>query len=217
MEHITCEILEGRVRPGERLPNERELAGQLHISRSAVREALKALQAQGVVTSHTGPGGGTRVATGQGQALGRMLRLHIALDAISFEEVTETRVVLERVAAISAVEHGSPEALRAIADIADEMADVTDAASFNQLDTAFHVAIAGVGANRLNRDITVAIRESVARQILDAEELLEDWEGLRTELVRQHAGIVEAILARDASLAAERVEQHIRGAHAALL
>lgn len=217
MEHITCEILEGRVRPGERLPNERELASQLHISRSAVREALKALQAQGVVTSHTGPGGGTRVATGQGQALGRMLRLHIALDAISFEEVTETRVVLERVAAVSAVEHGTPEALQAIADLAGEMADVTDAASFNRLDTAFHVAIAGVGANRLNRDITVAIRESVARQILDAEERLDDWEGLRTELVRQHAGIVEAIVARDAALAAERVEQHIRGAHAALL
>ncbi|WP_320060596.1 FadR/GntR family transcriptional regulator [Tessaracoccus defluvii] len=70
LEYLTGEILGGRVPPGSRLPNERELATQLGASRSAVREALKVLQAQGVVTSHTGPAGGTRVATGQGRLSG---------------------------------------------------------------------------------------------------------------------------------------------------
>ena len=51
LEYLTGEILGGRVPPGSRLPNERELATQLGASRSAVREALKVLQAQGVVTS----------------------------------------------------------------------------------------------------------------------------------------------------------------------
>ena len=73
LDFLTGEILAGRVAPDSRLPNERELAAQLGASRSAVREAIKVLQAQGVITSNTGPGRGTRVAASQGAALGRML------------------------------------------------------------------------------------------------------------------------------------------------
>ena len=107
LDHLTGEILDGRVVPGERLPTERDLATRLGASRSAVREAIKVLQAQGVLTSQAGPGGGTRVATGQGVALGRMLRLHVALGAVSFDELTETRVLLERGAARAAAKRSS--------------------------------------------------------------------------------------------------------------
>lgn len=92
LDYLTNEILEGRVVPGDRLPNERILAAQLGASRSAVREAIKVLNAQGVLTSSAGPGGGTRVAARQGAALGRMLRLHVALDAISFTEIGRAHV-----------------------------------------------------------------------------------------------------------------------------
>ena len=69
----------------------------------------------------------------------------------------------------------------------------TDAASFNQLDTSFHVTIARLGANRLVRDVTVAIREAVARPILLAEERLHGWDAMRERLNREHEGIVEAL------------------------
>lgn len=213
LDFLTTEILEGRAPAGSRLPNERELAAQLGASRSAVREAIKVLQAQGVVTSSTGPGRGTRVAASQGAAFGRMLKLHVALEAVSFAELTETRVVLERAAAEAAV---GGRGLSAVRQLAAEMVDVTDPAAFNDLDTAFHVAIASVGANRLIRDMTIAIREAVASRILDAEQRLTDWEGLRQQLVQEHERILSAIEAGDGAHAADLCEAHIRGAHDAL-
>lgn len=217
LDFLTGEILDGRVGPGDRLPTERELATQLGASRSAVREAIKVLQAQGVVTSHTGPGGGTRVTAHQGPALGRMLKLHVALDAISFEEVTETRVVLERAAAKAAAENCDDEAAAELQGMLEQMRVTLEADAYNRLDTAFHVAIAGLGANRLVRDVTVAIREAVARPILLAEQFLPEWEEFRRELNVEHEGILQALRARDGDLAADRCEAHIRQAHHTLL
>ncbi len=176
------------------------------------------LQAQGVVTSHTGPGRGTRVAASQGAALGRMLKLHVALDAISFDELTETRVVLERAAAEAAAVNADDASLADLGRVAESMVTVSDTARFlNELDTAFHVAIAGLGANRLIRDMTIAIREAVARPILSAEERMPNWEALRLRLLAEHSGIHRALSARDGAAAANLCEAHIRGAHQVLL
>lgn len=213
LDYLTGEILAGRVAAGERLPNERELASELGASRSAVREAIKVLQAQGVVTSATGRAGGTTVGTGQGVAFGRMLKLHVALEAVSFAEITETRVVLERAAAVAAV--GQP-GLEEVRRLAEEMVPVQEPAQFNDLDTAFHVAIAAVGDNRLIRDMTIAIREAVADRILSAEERHPNWPGLRSRLVEEHLAIVAALEAGDGERAADLSEDHVRAALAAL-
>ena len=217
LDFLTSEILAGRVTRDSRLPNERELATQLGTSRSAVREAIKVLQAQGVITSHTGPGRGTRVAASQGAALGRMLKLHVALDAISFDELTETRVVLERAAAEAAAVNADDASLAGLGRGAESMVTVADTARVNELDTAFHVAIAGLGANRLIRDMTIAIREAVARPILSAEERMPNWEALRLRLLAEHSGIHRALSARVGAAAANLCEAHIRGAHRVLL
>ncbi|MFT3886648.1 MAG: FCD domain-containing protein [Arachnia sp.] len=217
LDHLTGEILAGRVAPGDRLPNERDLAAQLSASRSAVREAIKVLQAQGVVTSHTGPSGGTRVATGQGMAIGRMLKLHVALGAVSFDDLTETRVMLERDAARAAAGRIDEAALATLEHLLDGMSGSAEEGAFNELDTAFHITIAGIGANRLSRDIAVAIREAVAGHILEAERALEGWPQLRERLNAQHRSIVDALRQGDAALAADRIEDHIRDAHRALL
>ena len=215
LDYLTGAILEGNVAPGERLPNERELALQLGASRSAVREAIKVLQAQGVVTSQTGPRGGTRVATGQGVALARVLRLHVALGAISFDEVTSTRVVLERAAAEAAAHSIDDDGVNLLQGIVAEMQSTEGVEEFNELDTRFHVTIALLGANRLVRDLTIAIREAVAARILEGERE-SDWEPLRARLNEEHASILEALRMRDGRLATERCEAHIRGAHRAI-
>ena len=212
LDYLTGEILAGRFGAGDRLPNERELSSQLGASRSAVREAIKVLQAQGVLSSATGRAGGTTVGTGQGVAFGRMLKLHVALEAVSFAEITETRVVLERAAALAAV--GRP--MGEVRGLAEEMVTVTRPAAFNDLDTAFHVAIAAAGENRLIRDMTIAIREAVAERILSAEERLAQWEELRARLVQEHLHIVEALETGEGERAAQLSEEHVRNALAAL-
>ncbi len=217
LHYLTQEILEGRASAGTRLPGERELADKLGISRGAVREAIKVLQTQGIVTSHVGPSGGTRIASTQGPALGGILRLHIALQTISFEELTDTRVVLERAATLAAASTLDAHTLNTLDELCDEMATAQEAVAFNDLDTAFHVEITRAGNNRLVRDLTIAIREAVASHILSAEHTVADWDQFRRALIHEHREIVEALRRGDGELAAELNERHVRGAHAALL
>lgn len=215
--HLTEAILEGRVGAGSRLPNERQLAEELTVSRGAVREAIKVLQAQGIVTSQVGQGGGTRIASTQGQALGHILRLHMALEAISFKELTDTRVVLERAAALVAARRMSASSLATLEDICIQMERVDEVDVFNDLDTAFHVEIARSGNNRLVRDLTIAIREAVASHILEAERALEDWEEFRLRVVGEHRQIISALASGDESLSADCTESHVRSSHLSLL
>ena len=217
LHHLTEQIVAGQVQPGERLPNERDLAEQLGTSRGAVREAIKVLQAQGVVTTQIGPHGGTRITTGQGEALGRMLRLHVALRAISFREVTQTRVVLEREAAAAAAGSLTDSDLADLENLLERMRAETRTREYNDLDTQFHVRISAAADNRLIQDITIAIRVAVARPILGAEETLADWPALRGRLNDEHAEILSALRTRDARQAADLIEGHIRRAHATLL
>ena len=214
---ISEEILAGRYVSGSRLPAERALAADLGVSRGAVREAIKVLQAQGIVRASVGAGHGTRITTTQGSAFGRMLRLHLALHSSSYDDLTETRVVLERAAAQAAAGHADADGLAGLADLAEQMAEVLDTAAFNDLDTAFHVAIAAMADNQLIRDLTIAIRQAVAGRILDAEERLEDWGSLRLRLVAEHDAIRQALASGAGAVAADLVETHIRSAHRALL
>ena len=215
LDYLTGEILQGHVAPGTRLPNERELASRLGASRSAVREAMKVLRAQGVIVTLPGAAGGTRVASEPGDAFGHMLKLLVALDTISNRELTHTRMVLERASAEVAAEQPDETALAELDGLVAQMID-TPALAFNDLDTAFHLTMARMGHNRLVRDLTVAIRETVTSLLLAAEHVAPDWDTLRDELTAEHRAIVEAIRAGDVDLAGRLSAEHIRHSHAAL-
>lgn len=176
MRHIDDEILAGRWVNGSRLPPERELAASLSVSRGAVREAIRALEAQGILSSGTGRSNGTRVDARPSDAMGRILRLQLALDVVSFADLTETRIALEKAACAAAAKVRAPVPLTRATDLLVQMHDAMQSDSFNALDTAFHVALAEAGDNRLMRDLTVAIREAVHLPILEAEHSLY-WVG----------------------------------------
>lgn len=218
MAHITDQILSGQVRPGDRLPPERELAQQLGISRGAVREAVRALQAQGLVTSQVGHTGGTRIASGQGESFGRTLRLHLALQSVSHDELTDTRVLLEREAVGTAASSATPEELAHLARLCDQMDAAETITQFNALDTDFHVGIAQAAQNRLLRDLTIAVRQALASHILVSEQQLGDaWLRLRENLIAEHRRILDALAAGDSARAADLVEEHVRRSHVALV
>lgn len=214
--HLTDGILDRTYPAGSRLPTERQLAAYLNVSRSAVREAIKVLQAQGIIVTGAGPAHGTRINTGPGDAFGRMLRLHLALGSTDFGELTETRVVLERAAVASAARRATPETLAPARELAQRMMFATASEEFSVLDTDFHVALASLGENRLISDLTVAIRQAIAPIIRDAQRTLADWESLRRRLVAEHQAILAAVAAGLADEAAELTERHIRNAHTAL-
>ena len=91
LDHIEEGILSGRYEVGSILPPERELATQLGIGRSSVREAIRALESQGVLDSAVGagPASGTRVTSDQSRALTRLLKLHVSLGKYPVDDVVE--------------------------------------------------------------------------------------------------------------------------------
>lgn len=217
LHHIESEILAGNYVAGTQLPPERELAARLSVGRGAVREAIRVLQAQGIVVSGTGPGNGTRIRATPGDALGRMLRLQLALDITSVEDLTETRIVVEKAATVAAAHHGPNAALRRAGLLVERMERRTDPDSFNELDTSFHIAIIEASGNHMLSMLSAAIRHTLSAPIRRAEERLDDWDEVRSGLVAEHRAILEAVRVHDADLASELVERHIRHSYEVLL
>src|SRR5476651_2361958 len=145
LQRIESQIVSGELRAGERLPPERELAELLGVSRPAVREALRVLEAQGAVRSQVGngPDSGTTIDRVPRDALARLLRLHVALGSFPLEDVVETRVTLERSIAVLACRNAKPANLaRMRAALLAMDASEVDLEVFNERDTEFHVALA---------------------------------------------------------------------------
>ncbi len=212
-------ILDGELRVGQLLPPERELARMLDVSRAAVREAVRTLQAQGVVRSSVGAGGagGTTVTSVPTRALVRFLRLHVALANFPAIDVIEARIALEKLSIRLATEHARASDLAAMRDALTVMQHPeTDRERYNDADTAFHVAIAEAAGNRLATDLTVAIRESMRLPLLSAFRHVGDWGSLVTQLGEDHTSLYAAIERGDADTAERLVERHIRSAWAAL-
>lgn len=216
LDHIESELLTGNYPVGTKLPSERELAEHLGISRGAVREAIRVLQAQGILESLPGPGRGTRTIAGHTEALSKLLRLHLAVTSTSAGDLTETRRALERSTVSLAARHRDDRALRRLEELVTRMDEEHRLEEFNLLDTDFHLEIAQAARHAFIGDLTCAIRVALRDPIHRASVAMPDWQALRTSLCEQHRGIFESIADGDADAAAERMDQHIRSAYAIL-
>src|SRR6478736_10141939 len=125
LRRIEEQLINRTLRPGDRLPPERELATVLGASRPAVREALRVLQAQGVVKSAVGTGAdsGTIVMSAPSGALTRLLKVHLAVASFPLSDVVQARVMLERFSAIGAAANRSSATFDTIELILSRMDD----------------------------------------------------------------------------------------------
>ncbi|RII17824.1 Pyruvate dehydrogenase complex repressor [Streptomyces sp. YIM 130001] len=221
LESIEEQVLAGHLKAGDRLPPERELAPALGVSRSALREALRVMETIGVLVANAGrgPDAGARIVQNPDGALGRLLRLHVALGSYSLRDVMEARVVLERSSFETAARSASEEELAEAAAVVERMQDpAISVAEFNDLDTRFHVHIARSSGNELTSTLTSAVRESVRSLILEAEEAAGDrWPETARGLNAEHTELMRLVRAGDGARAADLVEQHIRGFHGTLV
>lgn len=216
---IESKIFDGTLKVGSALPAERDLAEQLGVSRTAVREALMTLQAQGIIEARvgSGPHSGTFITDHPSQALGKLLQMHVELGQFPITDVVEARVMLERRSAKLAARYAGKSALAELAELLEKMeTPQMELDEFNKLDTKYHVAIATSSNNQLITSLTTAIRQSLTRPIRIASEQMPDWQLFRLELIKQHQMIFEAISARNEQLAADLVDKHIRIAYSIL-
>jgi GntR family transcriptional regulator, transcriptional repressor for pyruvate dehydrogenase complex len=97
-DQVRHQLARGELRPGDRLPGERELAEQFDISRSGVREALRSLEAAGVVEVRTGVNGGFFIHGGNPAGFTQTVQDMVSLGKLSIADVTEARIELTNVA-----------------------------------------------------------------------------------------------------------------------
>jgi GntR family transcriptional regulator, transcriptional repressor for pyruvate dehydrogenase complex len=205
MQQIEERILDGRLKAGDRLPSERDLAASLGVSRPSLREALRVLEALGIVDIRPGggPEGGAVLVGTPGPGFVNLLKLQLALGHFHANDVLEGRIALEQWSC-------SEAAYRS--DEADHIE--LSAREFNRLDAAFHVRIAESTGNALIAHLMGSLRTAINRQMIDAYAALDDWRETAKTVRHEHRDILDAIEKKDAALAAQRVRDHITSFYA---
>jgi GntR family transcriptional repressor for pyruvate dehydrogenase complex len=195
------------IQPGDRLPPERQLALTLGIGRSAVREALAALEILGVVTVR--PGSGTYLRGKASELLPQTLSWGMLIGTPQTRDLMGVRHGLEVQAARLAAVLGTPEAIAEIERHLETMADtIEDHKTFVAADMRFHQAVAAAAQNTLLADLLQTVRSLLRVWI---ERALNDADhGRRT--FTEHRAVFDAITAGDPDQAAAAMNTHMDSA-----
>ncbi len=205
-------ILDGRLRPGDRLPVEKDLADELQVSRGSLREGVRALSILGVL--HTRQGDGTYVTSlDPGRLLSPMALVLDLQDEGAMPAFHSVRRVLETEAAGLAATRMTDEALAEARAVLDQVAEVrvgteVDHDRFIEVDIAFHRVIAAHSGN----PVLEALIESFAGRTLRARlwRVLHA-EGIEARTHGEHEAIWRALAARDPEAARIRMAAHLLG------
>jgi len=196
-------IDKGAVAPGERLPAERDLARQLGVSRPSLREALIALEVEGLLEVRVGSG--IYVARPNARARGPEIS-----GASGPFEVIRARWLIEGECAALAARHGTPAQLRAIrrahADLRTEAKR-----HHNPLgaDRAFHVCIAQAANNSALELVVQTLWDQRVGPLYRALEVKLEYPAMAAETLGEHSAVMEAIMARDPSAARAAMRRHM--------
>ena len=203
-------ILRGILRPGERLPSERELAERLGVSRPSLREAVSELQERGLLTSKAGAG--IFVADVLGSAFSdALIRLFSTHDDAVFDYIAFRRD-MEGLAAQRAAQYGSDTDLQVVQAIFDKMVAAhakRNPADEAQLDADFHLAIIEASHNVIMLHMMRSMYQLLREGVFYNRTVMFRQRTTRDELLNQHRAINTALQARDPAGARRAVEDHM--------
>jgi DNA-binding FadR family transcriptional regulator len=209
-EQLRARILSGDLQPGDRLPVEPDLSAQYGVSRSTVREALRVLSSQSLVTTTRGVSGGSFVVHPGVDDIGEYLEASVGLlaggDQLSVEQLIEVRHLLEVPAAGLAAlrrDQSQLEALRStLIDPGDGGDDVDEVV--HQANVAFHTILLEACANPLLSVVSRPLFAVMERRFVGGA----GGAGWRA-VFDDHARILAAVEARDAESAREHAREHL--------
>lgn len=206
IDQIRAEIMAGRLEPGDRLPNERELARQLGLSRVTVRDAMRSLEGAGLVEVRVGAHGGPFVKHPDLRVVTESLGTHLQFRGTSFLDLAEVRLALEVTAARLACQ-------RATADDLAEMQATAECPPMGRLASGtaersvdFHVALVRSAHNEALLAMFLAARVLIQ----EAFDVLHDREPDMAEVARDvHRELASIIGRRDEEAAMSLMREHL--------
>jgi GntR family transcriptional repressor for pyruvate dehydrogenase complex len=194
------------LRPGDFLGTEKDLAQRFAVSRIVARDALRTLEAQGIVEIKVGSGGGARIARGNAKLFAEALAVQLDLTGVSVGEIMEAQRAIECLAAELAALHSTAQDHARLQElIADAERSIADVAAFTRLGREFHLAVAEASHNRVLVVQLISLQHvswpaqnpmltaEVARRILDVH--------------RELASLIEM---RDGAAARRLMDEHVK-------
>lgn len=206
VEQIERRILTGDLKVGDQLPPERELAEHFGVSRTAVREAVKALRQKGLVEVQ--PGRGTFITNGTSQAMRHSLGLMIKIgQADGTSNLVEVREIFEPEIAALAATRADEEDIAALREAVTAMdAALEDADAFVEADLDFHLALAEATQNAL----IPTLIDSIVDLLREQRKRIALVEGGLQRGQFHHKRVLDAIIRHDPEAAREAMRAHLQ-------
>lgn len=209
IEQIKTMIISGSLQKGDKLPSERELVDQLKVSRTSIREALRALEIVGLIKCKQGEGNFIR--DNFDNSLFEPLSLVFMLEKSNKEDIIEVRRIIEVEAAALAAKRITEDQLKNLEYTIDEIKNIEDEKILLKLDKNFHYEIAQASNNFILLNIINSCSTLIDSLIQNARykiEIVENFDN-KQELLDQHEKIYLALKKRDSKLASKLMNEHL--------
>lgn len=200
-------ILDGTLPPGERLPSERELVERFRVSRVTVRDALRMLEAQGLLEIRVGASGGAFVTAPSAAVVGEGIATMLLMSAIGPEDIAEARLLMELGIVTLAVNRATPDDIAVLREICERSeAALTDDRYDVSMSAEFHAALAAAAHNGAVELMTESFRGPLSMASARAR---EEPDEAHSHSVSEHIDLVNAVEARDLQRAQTVMTDHL--------
>lgn len=208
VDQIKLLLRDGKLATGDRLPSERDLCQRFGVSRVTVREALRVLEASGLVKIRVGARGGAFIAQPSAERLGEGLADLLTLSPVTALEVTEARMIIELGLIPLVVERATEEDIYGLRDLVDKATAALKTEDYNMdMSAQFHVRLATCTHNRAIEMLVQSFHGPLLMSLREARMTAPLMGHRGTE---EHLQLVLAIERRDAIGATEIMQDHLK-------
>jgi GntR family transcriptional repressor for pyruvate dehydrogenase complex len=207
VEQIKGAIHRGLLNPGDRLPSERELMTRFEASRMTVRDALRTLEATGLIEIRLGSRGGAFITAPAPARVGAGMADMLALASMTAEEVTEARLVFELALVPLVCERATADDIAALEAICERSREALTAGSYGpELSAEFHAKLAECAHNSAISMVIGSFYAPLLMSLSRARAIAPEMDRVGVE---QHAELVQVIAARDMKRAVGLMKEHL--------
>jgi DNA-binding FadR family transcriptional regulator len=212
VEQIRLLMRQGQLKPGDRLPPERDLCERFGVSRVTVREALRMLESSGLVEIRVGARGGAFVTAPSSNRVGEGLTDLLTLSVISAADVTEVRMILEVGIVPLVCERATDEDLSDLQKICERSEEALRNSDYTMdMSLEFHARVAEATHNPAVTMLVESFRGPILMSLQEAKNAAPEMGNLGT---REHERFIEAVRRRDSDAASRIMGEHLsRTAH----
>jgi DNA-binding FadR family transcriptional regulator len=208
VEQIRLLMRQGQLKPGDRLPPERDLCERFGVSRVTVREALRMLESSGLVEIRVGARGGAFVTAPSSNRVGEGLTDLLTLSVISASDVTEVRMILEVGIVPLVCERATEADLADLEKISEQSQQaVRDGTYTMEMSLAFHTRVAAATHNPAVTMLVESFRGPIFMSLQEAKNAAPEMGTLGSQ---EHERFIEAIRRKDVDAATRIMRVHLR-------